>query len=79
MEPFRPWVDWQVYQLIQRGINPAVTRETKEVMLQMLGEDVLFDSRKTPLMLAAQSVAAKLKQALIEKNQTLTYPHRISF
>lgn len=79
MEPFRPWVDWQVYQLIQRGINPAVTRETKEVMLQMLGEDVLFDSRKTPLMVAAQSVAAKLKQALIEKNQTLTYPHRISF
>lgn len=76
MEPFRAWVDWLVFQLQLDDSDSVINQESKQVLLGLLAEDVLVDGRKMPLMLAVHSLAAQLKDALVEK-RLLLYPERI--
>lgn len=77
MEPFRPWVDWMVFRLQLDDSEPAIDREAKQQLLGLLAEDVLFDGRKMPLMVATHSLAAQFKDALGAKRRLL-YPERLS-
>lgn len=79
MEPFRPWVDWLVCKLAANNEQLEINQQSKQVLLGLLAEEVLLDERKIPLMVAVHSVAAKLKRALIDKQQRLIYPQRLSF
>ena len=79
MEPFRPWVDWQVYKLKQGSDHcPVIDRDSKRALLGLLSSNVLFDERKMPLMVAVHLLVARLKQAFSEK-QKLLYPQRLTF
>ena len=78
MEPFRPWVDWQIYQLTHSHHDPVINQETKQVLLEILGSDVRYDSRKMPLMVASHLLAATLKKALLDRQQALIYPQRLN-
>lgn len=79
MEPFRPWVDWQVYKLQQEGVEPQINKETKQYLLGMLSQDVIIGNRKMPLMVAVHSLVARLKQAQTDKSANLIYPRRLVF
>lgn len=79
MEPFRPWVDWQVLELQKDDIELEINKDTKQALLAMLSQDVLFDSRKMPLMVAVHSMAARLKEAHTNKDVNLVYPKRLEF
>ena len=76
MEPFRAWVDWLVFQLQLDDSDPVINQKSKGLLLGLLAEDVLVDGRKMPLMVAAHTLAAQLKDALVEKRRLL-YPERI--
>ncbi len=77
MEPFRPWVDWLVYRWVKNGGNPIICKETKQLLLGIAGNNVILENREMPLMIAVHSVAARLKQALSDREGLVIYPERI--
>lgn len=77
MEPLRPWVDWQVYELQKDGIEPRIDQGTKRLLLEISSQDVFFDKRKMPLFVAVHSMAARLKEAHTNKDINLIYPKRL--
>jgi CRISPR-associated protein Cas1 len=79
MEPFRPWVDWLIYQLAEENKELTVCKESKQVLLGLLAGDVLFEGRKMPLMVAAHSLVARLKLALTDRRLPLIYPQRLLY
>lgn len=77
MEPFRPWVDWLIYSTFDTQSQLVVDRQAKQLLLGMLAEDVLYDDKKMPFMVAVHLLAARLKQSLSNK-QKLVYPKRLN-
>ena len=77
MEPFRPWIDWRVYSLMGEGGELVINQQSKQQLLEMLADDVLYNSHKMPLMVACHRLVAGLKQALTDKHQALIYPERL--
>jgi CRISPR-associated protein Cas1 len=78
MEPFRPWIDTIVHKMrcLDQGVQ--ITRETKQQILGLLSQDVLYENKKMPLMVASHYLAARLKQALTKNDLSLIYPQRIT-
>jgi CRISPR-associated protein Cas1 len=76
MEPFRPWVDLTVYQIAEK--NPAinVNLASKIPLLNILGESVLWQNQKMPLMVACHYLLADLKRAFSDNTVALQYPAR---
>ena len=78
MEPFRPWVDWRIWQLFDSGAEVEINRHTKQNLLVLLADNVMFDGKKMPLMVAVHLLVAKLKQAFNDRTQSLVYPQRLA-
>lgn len=74
MEPFRPWVDLQVYQLALQQPELAVNQTTKQPFLKLLGEQVRWGKQTMPLMVASHYLLADIKRAFEDKTQKITYP-----
>jgi CRISPR-associated protein Cas1 len=75
MEPFRPWVDWQVYRLLSSGADGLeITRETKTSFLQLPAAQVYFGGKSMPLMVACHYLVNDLKRAFENRSQKLRYP-----
>lgn len=76
MEPFRPWVDYQVFLMAKD--NPALTinKETKIPLLNLLAEPVLWEQQTLPLMVACHYLLANLKRAYEDSAVSLSYPRR---
>lgn len=74
MEPFRPCVDSLVYQLVQNNPDPEINTETKQVLLGLLSENVLWEGRTTPLMVACHYLIADVKKAFLDSKYKLYYP-----
>ncbi len=79
MEPFRPWIDWQVYKILENNVEPTINKATKQHLLGLLNQDVNFENRKMPLMIAVHSLVARLKLAQNDKSISLAYPQRLEF
>jgi CRISPR-associated protein Cas1 len=77
MEPFRPWVDLEVRELLDTGVSPEINRESKQQLLNLLTKEVLCEERKMPLMVAVHTMVANLKRALSDRKHELIYPRRI--
>ena len=78
MEPFRPWVDFEVRQIAEQQSEPCVDRSTKQILLGQLNRAVDWKGEKMPLMVASHHLAADLRQALGQSGATLHYPKRIA-
>ena len=78
MEPFRPWVDTIIHKMKCLDERMQITRETKQQILELLSQDVLYAKKKMPLMVASHYLAARLKQTLTENDLSLIYPQRIT-
>ena len=73
IEPFRPWVDWQVYLMAQNGCT-EINQSSKEILLSLLNETVIYDRKKMPLMVASHYLMANLKRCYLKEKRAFNYP-----
>jgi len=78
MEPFRPWVDYRVYQMIEADKTLEVNRETKKNLLGLLSENVIWKEQTLPFMVASHYLIANLKRAYKNNKECVIFPHLIS-
>jgi len=75
MEPYRPYVDSVVYQLVSEiGVTDELTKEHKAVLLKIPAMDVIIDGEKSPLMLATQRTAVSAVKCFTGEQRKLLYP-----
>lgn len=78
MEPFRPWVDFKVYQMAQSNPQLQVNKESKIPLLNLLSETVTWEQQNMPLMVACHYMLANLKRAYEDSAIMLDYPKIVS-
>ncbi len=73
MEPFRPFVDGVVYDLIMRG-KMELTKDVKGELISMLYADTVFEKVKRPLSVGLSMTTASLVKCLSKEQNTLSMP-----
>lgn len=73
MEPFRPWVDWLVYQMLQNK-QTTVNQQSKMVLLNLLNENVTYEGKRMPFMVATHYLMAELKSCYTKEKKEINYP-----
>lgn len=77
MEPYRPYVDDLVRQIVQEtSILEPLQLEHKNRLLNLLSADVNIDGVKSPLMLAAQRSSVSLARCYLGESRKLLYPEK---
>ena len=66
MEPFRPWVDAKVLQLVQQN-SLEITPETKRHLLEVLTDKVIQDGEAGPLLVAIERSASSLAKVYLHQ------------
>jgi CRISPR-associated protein Cas1 len=75
MEPYRPYVDAVVYQLIrQHGSYVEMSPGMKKALLEIPVLDVIMEGRKSPLMNAVQRTTASLAKCFEGSVRKILYP-----
>ena len=74
MEPYRPYVDQLVVEMVQSGHN-TLTIETKQRLLSILFVDVRFDDLTRPLQMGLSITTASLVRCLRGDSKRLELPH----
>jgi CRISPR-associated protein Cas1 len=75
MEPYRPYVDLLVRQIIDKTSNIEIlSKELKARLLTIPSVDVMIDEEKSPLMIAAQRTTASLAKCYSGESRKLIYP-----
>lgn len=71
VEPWRPIVDWKVYDIKQKGDGPPRldNRPTRAALLSIFNETVLVGSKRWPLLLGIEQSAASLAKALMQNDR----------
>jgi CRISP-associated protein Cas1 len=75
MEPYRPYVDLIVRQIIDETSNIGeLSKELKARLLLIPSIDVMIDGEKSPLMIATQRSSASLAKCYTGDSRKLLYP-----
>lgn len=74
MEPFRPVIDWTVWQLEQKGLC-EINVDTKRELVNSLYQDMQTDAGTSPVMVAVQKLATSLAQVMVKERVQLDLPH----
>ena len=75
MEPYRPFVEFTVYQIIRNnGSNLEMTPAMKKSLLQLPAMDVMMENKKTPLINAVQRTTASLAKCFEGSVRKILYP-----
>lgn len=75
MEPYRPYVDYVVFQLVrQNGQYLEMSPFMKKTLLEIPAMDVMVDGKKSPLMNAVQRTTASLAKCFEGQTRKLLYP-----
>ncbi|HRN56792.1 MAG TPA: type II CRISPR-associated endonuclease Cas1, partial [Agriterribacter sp.] len=75
MEPYRPFVDKVVCQIIRgNGKFLEMTPNMKKALLEIPAMDVQIDGQKSPLMNAVQRTTASLAKCFEGKGRKILYP-----
>lgn len=75
MEPYRPFVDHAVREIIYSNSHvEEVSREHKVHLLQVLQTDVKIDGQLSPLSVAVQKTAASLALCFTGEKRKILYP-----
>lgn len=77
MEPYRPYVDRLVYDIISRRSIEEYAELTKEIKMSLLSIptlDVTVNGRRSPLMIAATQTAASLCKCFNGELRRIAYP-----
>ena len=78
MEPYRPYVDEYVFQLIQKHGLPSeeLTKVWKAELLLIPTLDVVIGGRKSPLMVGVTQTTASLYKCFSGEMRKVAYPER---
>jgi CRISPR-associated protein Cas1 len=78
MEPYRPFVDKLVVEIINnyelKIINYELTKDMKAKLLQIPVLDVMINGQRSPLMVAAGQTTASLAKCYLGENRKIAYP-----
>ena len=75
MEPYRPYVDLQVIQILKGGGNIFdLDKKLKTKLLSISTIDVMIDGNQKPLMNAVTSTTASLFECFDKKRSNIKYP-----
>lgn len=75
MEPYRPYVDYTVWQIIRNnGKYLEMSPSMKKALLEIPAMDVKIDGKKSPLMNAVQRTTASLAKCFEGSTRKLLYP-----
>ncbi len=78
MEPYRPFVDLLVLDVIQQfGEQSELTKEIKAHLLKIPVLDVILNDEKSPLMIATQRTAVSLVKCYNGEQRKLVYPKMV--
>ena len=75
MEPYRPYVDALVCQLVADGhLTEELTVELKRELLQIPTLDVVINGKRSPLMIAVSMTTASLQKCYAGEIRKIVYP-----
>ena len=75
MEPYRPFVDQLVFQIIkEHGISVDLTKEIKAKLLSIPILDVTISGKRSPLMIAVGQTTASLAKCFDGEMRKISYP-----
>lgn len=75
MEPYRPFVDKIVLEILREGIDCSeLTREIKTKLLVIPAIDIVIDDKSSPLMIGAQRTTASLYDCFEGTSRKILYP-----
>ncbi len=76
MEPYRPFVDWIVFQMVRAGEvkGEEITRENKAKLLGLASADILIDGKKSPLMVGMPRTTNSLYECYKGLRRKIIYP-----
>lgn len=75
MEPYRPYVDMLVAEIVGEGIDMSVLTPTlKSRMLAIPVLDVVIEGKRSPLMVAATRTTASLAACFAASQRKIVYP-----
>jgi CRISPR-associated protein Cas1 len=75
MEPYRPYVDALVCEMIHQGqVSDEITKENKQLLLELPTIDVRIDGEKSPLLIAVQRTSASLVKCYEGNLRKILYP-----
>ena len=74
MEPYRPYVDRLVYDLIHQGYGTELNKDTKLQLLSLPTVEVIIGEQRRPLMLSVTQTCASLAKCFLGESRKITYP-----
>jgi len=74
MEPYRPYVDAMVLELVRSEDCSVLTRELKARLLTIPVLDVVIGGKRSPLMVAATTTTASLAKCFTGELRKIAYP-----
>jgi CRISPR-associated protein Cas1 len=75
MEPYRPYVDEIVYNIVKSGKEwQELTPVIKKHLLQICSIDIYFEGERSPLMVGMQRTTASLSQCFEGEKRKISYP-----
>jgi len=75
MEPYRPFVDELVYNIVMKQYNNIeLTKEIKQELLTIPVLDVIIDNERSPLMVGVQRTTATLARCFEGTLRKIKYP-----
>jgi len=75
MEPYRPFVDTLVYEMIRSGEDiEELSRNLKSVLLTIPAMDVEIDGKQSPLMVAMSRTTSSLYECFLGSSRKILYP-----
>ena len=74
MEPFRPWVDLEIYLMTKGDISIGVNKATKQALLGLMSKRVELDGKIMPLMVACHQFTSSLKAIYERRAEKLSIP-----
>ena len=75
MEPYRPFVDKVVIEIMQSSADISeITKEHKAQLLNIPVLDVIVNNKRSPLMIAVQQTTASLAQCYMGEVRKIKYP-----
>ena len=77
MEPYRPYVDELVFQLVQKHKGETeLTKDLKGVLLTIPTLEVIINGKRSPLMVAATQTTSSLYKCFTGELRRIVYPEK---
>jgi CRISPR-associated protein Cas1 len=75
MEPYRPFVDAQVVEIVKNGEDyKELTTSIKKQLLSIASVDVMLENERSPLMIGVQRTTASLSKCFEGTSKKILYP-----